>query len=269
MRKDVTSNADERDFLAVRKLLLELDLLNAERTSVIPGNHDIFGGPQLADDVLGFPERCRRTDYADQLQRFAEFFPECLEGVTTIDGSQFPYAKMVGSTCLIGINSIAEHSFLQNPVGSNGRLSAEDEAHLRALLGLPAVQRARHRVAMLHHHLFPTRDAQRLQDLTHSLGLMQMLEHGTLKLRGKRRVMNVLKSGETDLILHGHVHFSAQYERDGIPCINSAGAIMPINPEVMEYHVVTLDEEISAEKRVVPAPRQTSRSRKAAATVGK
>jgi hypothetical protein len=171
--------------------------------------------------------------------------------------------------CLIGINSVAEHSFLQNPVGSNGRISTEEEERLRALLGLPAVHRASHRVVILHHHLFPTRDAQRLQDVSRSLGLMEKLEHGTLKLRGKRRVMSLLASGGTDLILHGHVHFSARYERDGIPCINSAGAVMPLNPEVMEYHIVVLDEDIRATKHAVPAPKRTSRSRNTPATTAK
>lgn len=256
---DITSNADERDFLAVRKLLLELDLLHADRTSVIPGNHDIYGGPQLADDVLSFPEHCRRTDYKDQLTRFAEFFPELLESTTTIDNDPFPYAKMVDSMCLVGINSVAEHSFLQNPVGSNGRISAGDDERLRSLLGLPAVQRAEKRIIMLHHHLFPTRDARRLQESTKSFGLIQLLEHGTLKLRGKRRFMSILKSGAVDLILHGHVHFTTRYEREGIPCFNSAGAIMPINPEATEYYVLSLEEELKAVRHAVPTPRGSSR----------
>ena len=49
---DLTDNANREDFLILRKLFDELDLLHHDKLSLVIGNHDIFGGVQTAEDIF-------------------------------------------------------------------------------------------------------------------------------------------------------------------------------------------------------------------------
>jgi 3',5'-cyclic AMP phosphodiesterase CpdA len=69
---DITSNADIRDLKTARRLFESLGILKSSKLTVVPGNHDIYGGPQIADDVLSFPERCRKTNTGERLAIFQE-----------------------------------------------------------------------------------------------------------------------------------------------------------------------------------------------------
>ena len=59
---DLTHNADYEDLEILRNLFQEYGLLNSERLSLVIGNHDIFGGPQAAEEVFQFPEKCKQID---------------------------------------------------------------------------------------------------------------------------------------------------------------------------------------------------------------
>lgn len=78
---DLVSTGEEEDYYLAREILGTLDLLNSARLTVIPGNHDIFGGPHRAVDVLSFPHYIRNVDYARHLERFQVVFGETLEEV--------------------------------------------------------------------------------------------------------------------------------------------------------------------------------------------
>jgi 3',5'-cyclic-AMP phosphodiesterase len=41
---DITDNASEKDFEIFRRMLNKYGFMNGEKLSIIPGNHDIFGG---------------------------------------------------------------------------------------------------------------------------------------------------------------------------------------------------------------------------------
>lgn len=59
IRGDIVSTADPDDFFLAREILGRFDLLSAEKLTLVPGNHDIFGGPHRAADVLSFPRHIR------------------------------------------------------------------------------------------------------------------------------------------------------------------------------------------------------------------
>jgi len=41
---DITDNASEKDLEIFRRMLAKFGFMNGEKLSLIPGNHDIFGG---------------------------------------------------------------------------------------------------------------------------------------------------------------------------------------------------------------------------------
>jgi predicted phosphodiesterase len=241
---DLSSDAELRDLEACRKLFDQLGILNPEKLSLVIGNHDIFGGPHLAEDLLGFPSRCTSRDYNLHVRTFAEVFKEAFDGVHRSSRSVFPYAKLVGTVAFVGLNSIARHGVLRNPVGSNGEIDEDDRDMLKSLLKLDDVKAAKYRIVLLHHHLFRRKDEEQFADQPVANGFFQRLELETLKLRGKDKLFKLLEAGKVDAALHGHVHFTAEYHRKGILCLNGAGAICPtIEGAPLAYNILQLSRE--------------------------
>jgi 3',5'-cyclic AMP phosphodiesterase CpdA len=256
---DLTSNADQRDLLACRKLFKELDLLHPERLSLVVGNHDIYGGPHLAEDLLAFPGRCRSRDYDLHLKIFYEYFAETFRGT---HGGVMPYAKILGPVALLGLNSIARAGAIKNPVGSNGRISVEDMKKLRELLALQEVLDAEHRIVLMHHHLFRRHDPENNHTYPGARRMVWRIEDETLRFRGKREFIELLKEGDVETVLHGHLHYTSEGDTKGIRCINGGGAVYPMNPEAgLSYNLLKVEnQDISVEiVRVSGGVRKTSK----------
>jgi 3',5'-cyclic AMP phosphodiesterase CpdA len=226
---DLTSNADTRDLRTVRRLFESLGIMKSSKLTVIVGNHDIFGGPHLADDVLAFPDRCKTLDYKEKLSIFQDTFAELFSDTITMNQQGYPFLKRVQNVCLMGFNSIAEHSMLQNPVGSNGMITSDEQRQARALARHHAWCSADNRIVLLHHHTFRPKDVSHLQvaDGISTSGIAARLEQLTLKLYGKRALFKLFRAIDVNVILHGHIHFTGSYTRDGIACLNGAGAVFP------------------------------------------
>jgi predicted phosphodiesterase len=249
---DITSNADERDLKACRLLFRDLGILSAERLSLVIGNHDIFGGPHLADELLQFPGRCSKRDYARHLKLFHETFSETFAGSEAPGGSPFPYAKVIGNVAVIGLNSVARQSALRNPVGSNGEIAERELDELVMLLKDKEIKHCDHRIVMVHHHLFRRKDESKLHTPPETNRIIERIEQATLKLRGKGKLLKILNAGNVGMVLHGHVHFTAAYSRKGITCMNGAGAIYPVNPrEELQYNLITIDKKTITNKVIV------------------
>ena len=256
---DITSNGDARDLRTVRRLFESLGIMASSKLTVIPGNHDLYGGPHLADEVLGFPERCRVTDLAEKLAIFQDTFAELFPDSIT-NGSAYPFLKRVRGVCFLGLNSVAEYSLIDNPVGSNGRIDAMQQANIRLLAEHHAWKLAAQRMVLVHHHLFRPKDISHLQ-LTAGItskSIAALLEQRTLKLHGKRQLVKLFQEIGVDSVLHGHVHFTGEYTRKGIGCINSAGAVYPVECGTgYYYHLI---EAVATEHQVkmvrVPPKRQ-------------
>ncbi len=258
---DLTSNADERDLLACRTMFRELGILNAERLSLIIGNHDIFGGPHLADELLQFPSRCSNRDYEHYLTRFHDTFAATFAGTDGPDHSPFPFAKVIGNVALIGLNSVARQSALRNPVGSNGEVADREMDELVMLLKDKEIKHCDHRIVMVHHHLFRRKDESELHTPPETNMIVERIEQATLKLRGKRKLLKTLNAGKVGMVLHGHVHFTAAYTRKGIACLNGAGAVYPVNPrEELKYNLITVDKKTITHKVIVVGKEFVERS---------
>jgi 3',5'-cyclic AMP phosphodiesterase CpdA len=231
---DLTSNADSRDLRTVRRLFESLGIMKSSKLTVIVGNHDIYGGPHLADEVLSFPEKCKTTDYDEKLSIFQDTFAELFTDTITMHPQGYPFLKRLrkndrASVCLMGFNSIARHSLIKNPVGSNGLIEKETRDEVLELAAHHAWKTAPARIVLIHHHLFRNRDIAHLEiaDGISPRGLASRIEQRTLKLHGKRHLFKLFDKIGVDMILHGHVHFTGQYVRHDMDCLNGAGAVYP------------------------------------------
>ncbi|HWF44383.1 MAG TPA: metallophosphoesterase [Candidatus Kapabacteria bacterium] len=240
---DLTSNGNARDLRAIRRLFESLGILSSSKLTVVPGNHDIYGGPHLAEELLNFPDRCKRCDYNEKLAIFQDTFAELFAGAIVEDGSGYPFLKRLRNVCFLGINSIARHAFIENPVGSNGEIAKPARANIIELTKHHAWETATERIVLLHHHLFRRKDISHLTiaDGITGGGLVALLEQRTLKLHGKRHILKLFEQIGVDLVLHGHIHFTGEYARHEITCLNSAGAVYPEERSTgYFYHIIDL-----------------------------
>ncbi|MGA9121041.1 MAG: metallophosphoesterase, partial [Bacteroidota bacterium] len=209
---DIAANADRRDFALARMLLSSHGLLDASRTTIIPGNHDIFGGVHTAEDILEFPSRCRKTNVELALEDFTKSFAELFQGCAIGGkGHPYPFVKDLGPVVLIGLNSVADYSVVKNPLGSNGQVTESQILKVREYLesGLP---KEKTRIVLVHHH-FNKADKPATGVLG---GMWGSLEQQTMKLRKKRSLLEFFQKEQIDLVLHGHLHVSSSYTRKGI-----------------------------------------------------
>jgi 3',5'-cyclic-AMP phosphodiesterase len=218
---DISDNSNEADFQILRGILKTHNLLSSDKTTIIIGNHDIFGGPQTAQDVVKFPNKCSRTDYHEKIYRFVENFKELFEGtVRQTEEVFFPFLKALDKVVLIGLNTIDTYSMFKNPFASNGHVSRSQREILSQLLFNP-VYKNKAKVVLAHHHFYKKDTSSSSSAQT----LWDKVERFTMKLRGKKKLIRLFKENDVKLVLHGHSHEMCEYQRDEIIFINAGTSV--------------------------------------------
>ncbi len=227
---DLTHNADQEDFETLRNLFGNLGILHSDRLSLVIGNHDIFGGPQTAEDVFAFPEKCKAVDYDKKVREFGEYYSEAFENcVYRSKGSYFPYAKILDDNLITGINSIARYSKMKNPFASNGEITLEDFNKLTDILNKYGNKYSR-RILVFHHHFHKIKT----ENYSTYKGFWDKIEKQTMKLRKKKRLFQLFRMYNIDLVLHGHIHESKEYYRKGTRFLNGGGSLIgPVKDELV------------------------------------
>ncbi len=219
---DIAANAEKKELEAARKILRSYGLLDPERLSLIIGNHDVFGGVHHAQDILSFPKRCRETDYERRLLFFRDTFHEVFEGTVHGKGNKFyPFIKTVKGVALIGLNSVARYARVRNPLGSNGEVDKDQFKRLERLSQMPLIKTMR-KVVLIHHH-FNKLETSGTGTLN---SVWDAIETQTLKLRKKKRLIELFCKAGVDVVLHGHVHENHEYVRKGIRFINTGATVL-------------------------------------------
>jgi 3',5'-cyclic AMP phosphodiesterase CpdA len=248
---DIAADADRRDFEIARRLFKSRGLLDPNKLSVVIGNHDIFGGVHSADDILTFPKRCKNTNYRNKVEEFGEYFHEafgkCFLGSTS---SLFPYAKILGDLALVGINSVARYSKVKNPVGSNGEVDNAELKSVRHLLQASHL-RTKKKVILIHHHFnkMPPLGSGTLNSV------WAAVERQTMKLRGKKRLIELFRETGVLLVMHGHVHVNSDYERKGVRFVNGGGSILGSNAPGVVFNLVRFTGD-AVSVRVITVPEE-------------
>jgi 3',5'-cyclic-AMP phosphodiesterase len=247
---DIAANAEEEELQLARSIFEAYGLFHRDRLTVIPGNHDIFGGVHTAEDALKFPGRCQTTPFAEKVAAFYRVFHQIFEGCVHASRQHpFPFVKVVRDVALIGLNSVAEHSRVRNPFGSNGTVGTMQRLRMEELLdsGLLAGKR---RVVLVHHHFHKPR----WEGASGMAGLWLAVENQTMKLRKKRTLLKLLRRHHVDAVLHGHHHQNCEYRREGIRFLNGGGCLMGPDPSALYVNTLTIDgARIRTDIQTIPA----------------
>ncbi len=251
---DITSTADEDDFFLAREIFSNFGLLDSKKLTVIPGNHDIFGGPHRAIDVLSFPGHIRNVDYRYRIALFHGAFRESFDGCYfPVAGSFYPFVKQLGPFAIIGLNSVPHWSLRQNPFGSNGLLDDIQFEGLRSLIKSPLLENLIP-VAVIHHHF-----NDMAKDASPTNSLWQKIESKTMRLRKRHKTLRLFEALNVRYILHGHIHRNELYDRNGIQCANGAGAVCDDPIPLIKYNRLRFEKGMnSIETVVLPIPYQVS-----------
>ena len=246
---DISDNSEEKDFSILRNILSNFNLLDSSKVSITIGNHDIFGGVQTALDIVNFPSKCLKTNYEEKVKTFASYFYELFEGaIFPNKNKMFPYAKTIGDTTILGINSIDVYSRIKNPFASNGKIYTEDFEAIKALLEYDSIKEKR-KIVAVHHHFYKN-SVEATSSQSH---LWNRIEGYTLKLRGKKKLLKLFKENNIDLVLHGHSHELKEYFRKGIRFINAGATIdNHTHSEAHVFFINLLKDRISVQLKTLP-----------------
>lgn len=255
---DITANGTAKELEIARSIFESYGLLDARKLSVVIGNHDVFGGVRSAEDVLAFPRRCRSVDYEEAVKRFGEVFEEVFRGAISPAGTaRFPFVKPLGSVALFGVNSVARYSRLKNPFGSNGAVHRKQRYLLENLL-IANDLRHLQKVVLIHHHFSRTARV--------SAGTMEYLwrtiERRTMKLHKKRKLLRLFARNGVRVVLHGHIHQNAEYERRGVLFLNTGASVIGATKQLTYRLVVVEQDHLETSLHHIS---ETSHSRKEAA----
>lgn len=247
---DLTDNADEHDFLLLRQLFSKLGLLNSKKLSLVIGNHDIFGGVQTAEDIFTFPQKCRTVNFKEKVKLFYNYFKETFEDCTFIsEDNIFPYAKVINDTLLVGMNSIAEYSTSKNIFASNGSVDLEQLNDTATILD-NFHNNINTKIILIHHHF----NKIRVKNKSSFGSFWQNIEKQTMKLRKKKRLFNLFKMYQVNLVLHGHFHETGEYIRKGVKFLNGGASVKGTVPGEMKINFVDIKQEAIKIKTVKLAP---------------
>lgn len=241
---DIAHTGEKEDFITFREILQKHNLLDAYKTSVVIGNHDIFGGVVTAEDVVTFPGKCKNTNYKVKVREFYEHFRELFYGgIFPEDGSLYPYLKILDDFVLVGINSVDEYSLMKNPLASNGKIGKSQLRKLKSLITKPDLTGKR-KIAMVHHHFSKfTKDSSTLNN-----PIWDRIEKSTMKLRRKKRILGSFNEAGINLVLHGHIHKASNYEKAGIRFVNSGDSVDNSNKKTIKYQVIDIDNEVASKQ---------------------
>lgn len=238
---DIAENPDIQDLLYVRELFSYYNLLDSSKMSVIPGNHDIFGGAPSGTRFFHFPLMCKNINYDDNLDQFTDLFRE-----TFPDNKSFPYLKVINNIAIVGINSVDRWSADKNPEGSNGKIDEKDFVKLKSILSSKEI-RDKYIIVLVHHHFNKPEPDNEYP--AHSLWLKVI--NYKMKLYGKKKLIKLLRKYKVNLILHGHTHINEIKIIKKLSFINSSACSVPITDDLMrKYNIISIPGENDPEKTI-------------------
>lgn len=242
---DITENSDSESYLLARSLLKKFGLLSAEKLTLTIGNHDIYGGVHLAEDVINFPSRCKNTNYIDKVSEFRRYFSETFPACAQNSSSPFPFIKELDNVVLLSLNSIAEYSYMKNPFASNGRIGSGQLKKAAELMEICGSNKKK--ITVTHHHF-----SRNIADHVPGSGsIWHAVESQTMKLRRKKKILTRLSEMEIDIILHGHLHENSAYSKNGISIFNAGGSVLNCGTSNINLNSITIESTGSVEQSFI------------------
>jgi 3',5'-cyclic AMP phosphodiesterase CpdA len=231
---DLVENPEVREFQYVKEILSHFDLLHPEKLSVIPGNHDIFGGAPNSVMFFTFQLICKQTNTKENEEKFIQTFQDTLP-----EDKSFPYLKVIDNIAFIGINSMDKWSVKKNPEGSNGMISKGDFKKIKKILSQKEIKE-KYKIVLIHHHFNKIRQIEEYP--AHSIWLKTV--DYKMKLHNKNKLSELFKNQKVNLVLHGHTHINHIYNIKGVTYINSSAACVPLTDDMNRmYNIISIPGE--------------------------
>jgi len=233
---DLIHLANDEDFYELRTLFNKYDLMDPNRLTLVIGNHDIYGGVHLAEDVVKFPQACLNVDYNKKVESFNKYFFEAFENCYVYSTEMgYPFVKVIDNVALIGINSTTHYSILKNPFASKGFVNKYQIAGIKHIMSRLR-QQNKIKIVMMHHHF----KRQNLNDSLFRNSMLKNVEDLANNLWRKNRLLKVLRRYQVDLILHGHEHFSGEYVHRKLHMVNAGGTIDKNEPGELKINFIDI-----------------------------
>lgn len=233
---DIVENPEVRDLQYIKEIISYFHLLDSARLSLIPGNHDIFGGPPKGKLFFVYSLMCKELDYDGALNLFcntySDTFPDSYNPA-------FPFLKILNDNiAVIGINSNARWSLKKNPEGSNGEILKDDLQKIEDILSRDSIKNMYKFVLMHHHFNEPSSDAHYP---AHSLWLRVV--DRKMRLYSKKKILRLFKKYNVDIIFHGHTHINEIYSIKKKSIINSSAGVYPLtDDQIRKYNIISIPD---------------------------
>ncbi|NTU57653.1 MAG: metallophosphoesterase [Chlorobiaceae bacterium] len=213
MTGDLIDTAVPADWAIIRDALVRHGLFEWNRTTVIPGNHDLI---DLEEEMrfyhaLNPAENARLRRVRDRLARFSEIFRPLIADNDANAGLPFIKVMRFGdiSIAFVAVSSVLPWSGADNPLGARGSVSRET---LRALLDQQVVQALDGSFVMgMCHHAYRVYGTDALVDQAFDW---------TMEFKNRDEFLKVMKSLGVGIVLHGHFHRFQVYRADDVTFIN-------------------------------------------------
>jgi 3',5'-cyclic-AMP phosphodiesterase len=231
---DIVDVANFDDLYRLREIFESHGILNWEKVTIIPGNHDIFGKYEFkGDGMLKTAARAASAvglKYQDRMQEFCEVFRETITEEPVLN-STFPFIKILqggkNGIAIVSFNSVLEWTVAMNPVGSRGRI---DDRQLADIQSPEIVDLLKDKfVISLSHHAYHIYNPRNAAD---SVFLWSM------ELVGKESYLQAMKKIGVKVALHGHYHRIMDYHIEGIHFINSGS----VRKSGMKFNSLTIGQ---------------------------
>lgn len=217
---DVSEDGRDEDFLFLRELLIKFEILNPAKTTLVIGNHDIYGTAINIEDALSYPDRCKNTDYDERVVNFTSYFQELFDDTGLFRSTTlYPFLKKAGDIFILGMNSIERYSTC-NFAASNGIVKKEQQLAAEKLLSAHWDQ-ASPLLLAIHHHFYKIERAKE----SFAGKVLTRVENSTMKLRRKKKLIRWITDTGFSAVLHGHFHQQRVYKVGDVTFSNSGGSI--------------------------------------------
>ncbi len=214
---DVVDVANYDDLYGLRDIFKRNGVLNWERVTIIPGNHDIFGKYEFSSNGVGATAlralQSTGFNFTKKLHEFCDIFHETITDEPEIT-MYFPFVKVLSGgrngIALLSFSSVLEWSMRHNPVGSRGYIHAEQRQAVMQKEVLEVLN-GRFTIALFHHayRIFEPKNAADAA----FIWSMELIE--------RESFLKTLKKLNVKLALHGHYHKAETYTIDGLEFMNS------------------------------------------------
>lgn len=198
----------------MREKLAEHGFFSWERTTLIPGNHDLINIEEemrIYNALNPFPGNRRRA-LQERLAAFCSLFGELMAGGEGVPAG-FPFIKVMKFPALslgfAAVNSVWPWHRSDNPLGARGFIETSE---LRAL-SRPEVTDALQEsfvVGLCHHAL----------RVYGTLSPIDQAFDWTMELINRSEYIAAMKALRTRVILHGHFHRFQTYALEGMQIVN-------------------------------------------------